>query len=98
MVAYDFNKEKNELVKREHGISFEEVIQALQKKKVLAKFAHPNKRKYPNQWIVIVEIKGYAVVVPHIERKESIFLKTAFYSRKYTNKFIKRKENHEKKI
>ncbi len=100
MVVYAFSKEKDKLVKRKHGISFEEVIKAIDGKKILAKFAHPNKRKYPNQFIFVIDVQGYAIVVPYVEQDEAIFLKTAFPSRKYTKKFlkVKRKEKYEKKV
>ena len=93
MVVYAYSREKEELVKRKHGVSFEEVIRALDKKKVLTKFAHPNRKKYPNQHVFVVEIRGYAIVVPFVEQDQEIFLKTAFPSRKYTKKFIKKKGN-----
>lgn len=98
MVEYEYSKEKEEIVKQKHGMSFEEVIRALDKKKILTKFAHPNRKKYPNQHVFVVEINGYAIVVPHIEQGEKIFLKTAFPSRKYTKKFIKKKGTYEKKV
>lgn len=91
MVVYAYSREKEELVKRKHGVSFEEVIRALDKKKILAKFAHPNHKKYPNQYVFVVEVGGYAIIVPHVEQDETIFLKTAYPSRKYTKKFIKKK-------
>ncbi len=93
MRRFEFSGEKNALIKRKHGISFEEIIDALEGKKILAAFPHPNRKKYPNQTMMIVEIKGYACVVPTIKSEQSIFLKTAFPSRKYTKKYLKsRKE------
>lgn len=93
MKRFEFSVEKNALIKSQHGISFEEIIDALEGKKILAAFPHPNRKKYPNQTIVVVEIKGYACVVPTVEGEQSIFLKTAFPSRKYTKKYLKsRKE------
>ena len=41
----------------------------------------------PNQKIYIVEIEGYAVIVPFVGRDNEIFLKTAFPSRKYTKRY-----------
>lgn len=86
---FEYSEEKNVLIKKQHGISFEEIIDALETKKILAAFPNPNRRKYPNQLIVVVEVRGYAYVVPTVRGKESIFLKTAFPSRKYTKKYLK---------
>lgn len=92
MRRFEFSGEKNALIKRQHGISFEEIIDALEGKKILASFPHPNRKKYPDQTIVVVEIKTYAYVVPTIEGEQSIFLKTAFPSRKYTKKYLKERK------
>lgn len=94
MKRFEFSSEKNALVKKQHGIFFEEVIDALESKKILAAFPHPNHNKYPNQMMMVIEVKGYAYVVPVIEEEEFFFLKTAFPSRKYAKKYLKlRKEN-----
>ncbi|MEK7544246.1 MAG: hypothetical protein AAB557_05220 [Patescibacteria group bacterium] len=60
MKRFEFSSEKNALVKKQHGISFEEVIDALESKKILAAFPHPNHNKYPNQMMMVIEVKGYA--------------------------------------
>lgn len=41
----------------------------------------------PNQKIYIVEMDGYAVIVPFVEDSRKIFLKTAFPSRNFTKKY-----------
>jgi len=35
----------------------------------------------------VLEIDGYAIIVPYVEKNNEIFLKTAFPSRKYTKKY-----------
>jgi len=50
--------------------------------KLLAIEAHPNKEQYPHQRILIVNIQGYIHIVPFVEDKQGIFLKTVFPSRK----------------
>lgn len=81
-IAWD--PEKNEKLKRERGISFEGVIEAIFKGNVHGKTDHPNQKHYPGQQLYIVEIDEYMFVVPFVEDKEKIFLKTIFPSRKYT--------------
>ncbi|MCB2262342.1 MAG: hypothetical protein LGR52_05290 [Candidatus Thiosymbion ectosymbiont of Robbea hypermnestra] len=38
----------------------------------------------PTKRILVLEIKGYAYVVPYVESEDTIFLKTVFPSRKHT--------------
>lgn len=87
-IAWD--EEKNDKLKRERRISFEQVVAAILEDKVLKKADHPNQKRYPGQKIYIVEIEEYAFVVPCIEDDEKIFLKTIFANRKYTKQLIEK--------
>lgn len=91
---YDFNPEKNLKLKQERGISFEEIITAIEEGHLLDVMDHPNKNKYNNQKIYIVEIEKYIYLVPFIEEiieeKQRLFLKTIFPSRKLTKTYLKR--------
>lgn len=91
MKYFDWNREKNELLKSERGISFEEVVDAIVEGRVLGKEDHSNKKKYPNQEIYILEIGGYAYLVPFVEDEEKVFLKTIIPSRKATKKYLVKK-------
>ena len=88
MKYFDWNGEKNQKLKEERDISFEEVISALEEERVLYRGDHPNQKKYPNQKIVIVEINDYAYIVPFVEDNEKIFFKTIIPSRKATKKYL----------
>ena len=46
---------------------------------------------YPNQKIFVLEIDNYVYLVPFIENKDEIFLKTIIPSRKFTKKYLKQK-------
>ena len=85
---FDWNREKNELLKSEREICFEEVVEAITGGQVLSKEKHTNQKKYPNQQIYTVEIRGYAYLVPFVEDEDKIFLKTIIPSRKATRKFL----------
>ena len=76
----------------ERGISFEEVVNALRQGKILDHYKHPNKEKYPNQEIFVVEIEGNAFIVPFVSDDELIFLKTIYRSRKATKIYLGPKE------
>jgi uncharacterized DUF497 family protein len=68
---------KNERLKRERGVSFEEIILA----RFLAVIEHPSRA---NQKIILFEREEYVWVVPYVKREKETFLKTMFPSRKYT--------------
>ena len=87
-----YSLEKNEILKRERDISFEDIILALESGNLLDDIEHPNKEKYPNQniFIILVQIKDYVYLVPYVEDEKSIFLKTIIPSRKMNKKYNKK--------
>jgi len=91
---FEWDKKKNKILKATRKISFEEILDFLENKEnILAVFKHPNKNKYPNQKVFILNINGYAWVVPFEERGDKIRLITAFPSRKWTKMFLRGKRN-----
>jgi len=88
MRIYNWNREKNEILKIERGISFEEIVFHIGKGDELDVYPHPNYSRYPNQMISAVEIKDYVYLVPYVESDGEIFLKTIIPSRKATKKYI----------
>ncbi|TGL42464.1 BrnT family toxin [Leptospira perdikensis] len=90
MKNYRWDLEKDEILRKERGISFELILFQIENGFLLDIINHPNQEKYPNQSIFIVEIENYAYLVPFIENKDEIFLKTIIPSRKATrNYFLK---------
>ena len=88
MAYYKWNHEKNERLKAERGIGFEQVILHIERGDVIDVIGHPNQLKYPNQQMLIVKIKDYAYLVPFAEDEENRFLKTIIPSRKATRKYL----------
>ena len=86
-----YSYEKNELLKKERGIGFEDVILSLENGDLLDDISHPNKEKYPNQdiFILFIRIKDYVSLVPYVETDDKIFLKTIIPSRKMNKKYLK---------
>ncbi len=80
---FDFSNKKNKLLFEKRGVTFQNVIDAIYEKGVLADFPHPNASKYPEQRILVIEIDQYTYCVPYIEDENTIFLKTIFPSRKF---------------
>lgn len=88
---FNFSTEKNQKLKREKGISFDEIIAAIENGALLDVISHPNPCKYPKQEIMVVATNDYVYLVPFIEEDSgTFFLKTIIPSRKakkiYLNK------------
>ena len=88
MKYFDWNKDKNKLLKIEREISSEEVYIAIESGGLLEIIKHPNPRKYLNQKIFVVNINNYVYLVPFVEDEEKVFLKTIIPSRKATKKYL----------
>lgn len=88
MKPFQWAPEKNELLKGERGVSFEEVTVAVEAGGLLQVVAHPNQARYPRQKVMVVAVAGYAYLVPFVEEADHCFLKTIIPSRKATRDFI----------
>jgi len=83
MKYLNWNPKKNELLKRERGIAFEEIAYLIESEQIIGIEENPG---HPNQKMYILEIENYAILVPFVESDKEIFLKTAFPRRKYTKR------------
>lgn len=89
MKPYDWSDLKNSKLKAERLVSFEDVLTAIDEGKVLDRIEHPNKLRYGNQKVLVVEIDDYAYLVPYVEDDTKIFLKTIIPSRRATKKYLR---------
>lgn len=90
MKTYTWNEEKNQRLKIERGISFEQVLVHIAAGNLLDIIEHPHPEKYKGQRIFIVKMRDYAWLVPFVESENEIFLKTIIPSRKATKKYLGR--------
>lgn len=97
MKYFDWSNEKNEELIKDRGISFEEVVFCIMHDGLLDIIEHPNKDKYPNQNIFIVEIDNYVYLVPFVEEDGFVFLKTIIPSRKMTKIYLGDKDENEQR-
>lgn len=88
MKYYDWNDEKNELLKKLRGVSFEQVVLAIVSGDLIDRVKHPNPEKYPNQRVLLVKIEDYIYSAPYVEDDEKIFLKTIIPNSKATKKHL----------
>ena len=82
MKTIRWNHDKNEKLKRERHVSFEEVVYHIEQGDIVDITLHPNQEKYPGQQMYIIRLRGYLHLVPFIETEDEIFLKTIIPSRK----------------
>lgn len=88
MKGISWDSKKNDLLRQEREVSFEEVVIAIHDGKILDIIEHKNKQKFAHQKIIVVNINHYAYLVPFVENEEEIFLKTIIPSRKATKIYI----------
>ena len=88
MKYFDWNDEKNELLKKTRGVSFEQIELAIATGDLVDRVKHPNPGKYPNQKVFLVRIEDYIYSVPYVEDDNKIFLKTIIPNSKATQKYL----------
>lgn len=88
MKPFRWSPEKNDVLKKERGVSFESMVVAIEGSGLLDILAHPNEQKYPRQRILVVAHDSYAYLVPFIEEDDYFFLKTVIPSRKATRDYL----------
>ncbi|MFM2408710.1 MAG: hypothetical protein RL358_1452 [Pseudomonadota bacterium] len=88
MKPFRWNHDKNELLKIERGISFEEIVLAIEADGLLDEVPHPNQEKYPHQFVLVVTLENYVYLIPYVEAEHSYFLKTIIPSRKATHDYL----------
>jgi len=88
MKPFRWSPDKNDLLQQKRGVSFEDVTVAVEAGRLLEIAPHQNPGKYPMQKIMVVDVAGYAFLVPFVEENDHFFLKTIIPSRKATRDFI----------
>ena len=89
MKVFRWDNEKNEKLKKSRGVCFEQVVLLMEREDVLDTIEHPNQDKYPGQKVAIVKIENYIYLVPYVQERDEIFLKTIIPSRKATRKYVR---------
>ena len=80
-----WDEEKNEKLKEERGISFDEIAILILQKKYVGIVKHP---KRPHQRIFLIPVRGYIHAVPFVfDDEDNIVLKTAYPSRTFNTKY-----------
>ena len=88
MKFFDWSADKNQRLKAERGVSFEEIVFHIENGNVLDIIDHPNSAKFGHQRIYVIDIDNYAYLVPFVFSEDNIFLKTIIPSRKMTRMYL----------
>jgi uncharacterized DUF497 family protein len=90
--VFAWDSAKNEMLKAERGISFEEIVFHIGRGDLLDVLEHPNQQKYFGQRVLVVRVGDYAYLVPVVEMESEVLLKTIIPSRKATREYLRGKE------
>ena len=88
MKPFRWNPDKNERLKAGRGISFEEIVLAIEEGGLKNILVHSNQRRYPGQVVLVVRHGDYVFLVPSVEEEAFYFLKTIIPSRKATRDYV----------
>jgi len=86
-----WNAGKNESLRVFRGVTFEAVVVAIEAGGLLDVVAHPNAARYPGQRVLVVAVDDYVHLVPFVEERDYLFLKTIIPSRKATRDYLGRR-------
>lgn len=89
MKYFAWDTQKNEKLKAERGISFEEIVFHIERGDVLDILEHPNQDRYGGQRVFVVDVQNYAYLVPFEETENEVLLKTIIPSRKATKRYLR---------
>ena len=89
MKYFAWDAEKNEQLRAERGISFEEIVFHIERGDIVDILEHPNQEKYRGQRIFVVKVSDYAYLVPFEETEIEVVLKTIIPSRKATKRYLR---------
>jgi uncharacterized DUF497 family protein len=92
MKPFRWSPEKNEMLKADRGVSFENIVVAVESGGLLDILAHPNQAKYPRQRVLVVACDNYVCLVPFVEEEDCFLLKTVIPSRKATRDYLNQGE------
>jgi len=89
---FDYSKGKDLILREVRGVGFKDIIEEINKGRVLDNIDHFNKKKYPNQKIFIVRVKDKVYAVPYVIDKirKVKYLKTIYPSRILKKKYTKK--------
>jgi len=93
---FRWDPEKNERLKAARGISYEEIVLAIEEGGLIDVLIHPNQKRYAGQVVLVVGYRQYVYLVPSVEEDEYYLFETIIPSRKATRDYMDMDERDEK--
>jgi uncharacterized DUF497 family protein len=90
---FAWDDSKNEKLKAERGIGFEEIVFLIERGNLRDILEHPSQERYPGQRIFVIQRGDYVYLVPFVEDDRLVFLKTIIPSRKATKQYLGEEAN-----
>jgi uncharacterized DUF497 family protein len=90
-MRFEWDPQKNELLKSTRDISFEAIVVHLALGDLWRVADHPDQARYPEQRLFFVVVDEYVHIVPYEERGKVIWLITIIPSRKATRDYLEEK-------
>lgn len=88
MKYFTWDETKNEKLKAERAVGFDEIVFLIARGDLLDVLEHPNQQGYRGQRIFVVRRDDYVYLVPFVEDERVVFLKTIIPSRKATAQYL----------
>jgi len=85
---FAWDEAKNEKLKRERGIGFEDIVFHIECGDLLDILDHPNQQRYGGQRVFVVRRGDDVYLTPFVEDEELVFLETIVPSRKATKQYL----------
>jgi hypothetical protein len=92
---FSWSKKKNDLLRSEREISFEDVVFHIETGFLLDVLEPPDQENDAGQRVFVIQIDDYAYLVPFLENDREIFPKTIIPSRKATRHYLKGAANEQ---
>lgn len=89
MPEYDWNPAKDEWLRQNRSLSFDDVVHHLEHGGFLAEKLHPNQLRHPGQRLYVIRIGDYTYEVPFYRTGVVDFLLTVYPSRKATRDHLR---------
>ena len=88
MREYRWDPTKDEWLRRNRGLSFEDVVYHLEHGGLLDDIAHPNQEMHPGQRLYVVRMEDYVYLIPFDLDGNVADLRTVYPSRKFTRAYL----------
>ena len=88
MPEFSWDPHKDEWLRRNRGLSFDDVVYYMTHGGLLDDIPHPNQALHPGQRLYVIAIDNYVYLVPFYRDGDVESLRTVYPNRKYTRAYL----------